>query len=101
LLSWIAIAGYFVDQGRQQAALVIVPCVLAAALVIFTGATVGTQTLYPIGPDGNPDTSQPGTTATMGIGIYLAGVAVAVAFTGALMLRKPAPNPKPDSKPTA
>jgi hypothetical protein len=70
------------------------------ALVFLTGATAGTQTLYPVGPNGNPDTSQAGTTATMGIGIYLAGVAVAVAFTGALMLRKPASNPTPDAKPT-
>jgi multisubunit Na+/H+ antiporter MnhG subunit len=100
LAIWIATAGYFVDQGRQQWALVFVPCILAAALVFLTGATAGTQTLYPVGPNGNPDTSQAGTTATMGIGIYLAGVAVAVAFTGALMLRKPASNPTPDAKPT-
>ena len=52
--------------------LVIVPCVFAAALVILTSMTAGTQTLYPVGRDGNPDTSQAGTTATMGIGIYLA-----------------------------
>ena len=97
LALWIAIGGYLVDQGRQRVALVIVPCVLAAVLVIFTGMTAGTQTLYPVGRDGNPDTSLPGTTATMGIGIYLAGVAVAVAFTGALMLRKPVPGPTPDS----
>lgn len=81
--------------------MVTVPCVLAVVQVISTGMTTGTQTLYPVGADSNPDTSQPGMTSTMGIGINLAGVAVAVAFAGALMLRKPAPNPTPDSKPTA
>ncbi len=101
LAIWIAAAGYYVDLGTQQAALVIVPCVLAGLLVAYLGVTEGTQTLYPVGADGVPDTTRPGTTATMGIGIYLAGVAVAAAFVGALMLRKPAANATPDAKPTA
>jgi hypothetical protein len=81
--------------------LVIVPCVFAAALVILTSMTAGTQTLYPVGRDGNPDTSQAGTTATMGSESISLTIAVAVAFTGALMLRNQAPNPTPDAKPTA
>jgi hypothetical protein len=84
---WIVIAGYYLDRGTQSPALIIVPCVLAAAWVIFTGITAGTQTLYPVGANGTPDTSQPGTASTAGIGIYLAGVGVGMAFTGALMLR--------------
>lgn len=89
LAIWTALGGYYVDQGRQKVALVIVPTILAGLWVVYITATAGTQTLYPVGPDGHPDTSLPGTTATMGIGIYLAGVGVAVAFVGALMLRKP------------
>lgn len=92
LAIWIAAGGYYVDQGRQKAALVIVPCVLAVGLVFFTAITEGAQTLYPIGADGNPDTAQPGTPATMGIGVYLAAVAVAVALAGSLMLREKKPT---------
>ena len=41
LAIWIAAAGYYVDRGTQQAALVIVPCVLAGLLVAYLGVTEG------------------------------------------------------------
>ncbi|MEY8013784.1 zinc ribbon domain-containing protein [Mycobacterium servetii] len=44
------------------------------------------RTLYPIGPDGNPITTQPGTLADFGIAIYVAGAGVAAASVGSLML---------------
>jgi hypothetical protein len=97
LAIWIAIAGYYVDRGSQKWALVILPCVLAAGLVFLFGAMAGDQTLYPVRLDGTVDTTAQGTPATMGIGIYLAGVAVAAAFVGALMLRKPAASPTPEN----
>ena len=87
LAIWTALSGYSVDQGRQRVALVIVPTVLAGLWVVYIAVTAGTQTLYPVGADGHPDTSMPGTTATMAIGIYLAGLGVTVAFIGAMMLR--------------
>jgi hypothetical protein len=45
------------------------------------------RTLYPIGADGGPDTSQPGVVAPLGIALYVAGADVAVALVGSLMLR--------------
>src|ERR1700739_4247884 len=44
----------------------------------------GLRTLSPIGPDGNPITTQPGTVASLGIAIYVAGAGIAAAFMGAL-----------------
>jgi hypothetical protein len=31
------------------------------------------RTLYPVGPNGVPDTSHPGTVASFGVAIYVAG----------------------------
>jgi hypothetical protein len=98
LAIWIAVGGYYADQGSQRAVLAILPCVIAGAWIVFTAISAGTEKLYPIGSDGNPDTSQPGSAASTGIGIYLAGVGVAGAFVGALMLRKASPN-APDAPP--
>jgi hypothetical protein len=99
LAIWISAAGYYADQGSQKIALVILPCVIAGAWIVFTAISAATEKLYPIGADGNPDTSQPGSAATTGIGIYLAGVGTAVALTGALMLRKTSPNSTSDARP--
>ena len=85
---WAAVGAYRVDQGRQRPAFVIAPCVFGLALVGYWAVMAGSQTLYPVGADGQPDTSLPGVAATPGIGIYLAGVGVAAAGVGALMLRK-------------
>jgi ribosomal protein S27E len=46
----------------------------------------GLRTLYPVGPDGNPITTQPGVVADLDIGIYVAGAGVAAAFVGSVML---------------
>jgi hypothetical protein len=48
------------------------------------------RTLYPVGPDGNPITTQPGMVANLGIAIYVAGAGVAAAFIGSVMLLRSA-----------
>lgn len=61
-------------------------CVLAAVDVLFTASDESVRTLYPVGPDGNPITTQPGMVANLGIAIYVAGVGVVAAFIGSMML---------------
>ena len=63
-------------------------CVLAAFRIVLWAVDKGTRTLYPVGANGTPDASQPGVVVPLGIAIYVAGAGVAVAITGALMLRQ-------------
>jgi hypothetical protein len=83
----IAASGYRVSQGRWSARWVpIVLCVLAAGLIVLYANGNDERTLYPVGPDGNPITTQPGVVANLGIAIYIAGAGVAAAFVGSVML---------------
>jgi len=63
---------------------------LAALLVIWLATDKDLRTLYPVGLDGSIDSSQPGVVTNLGIAVYVAGVGVAAAFIGALMLRQTA-----------
>jgi hypothetical protein len=85
----IAVSGFRVSQGRRTERWVpIILCAVAAALVVITANEKDLRTLYPIGPDGNPVTSQPGMVANLGVAIYVAGAGVAVAFIASLILRQ-------------
>jgi hypothetical protein len=77
--------GYRASQGKQSERWVLILICAFAAWSVFQNANdKGLRTLYPIGPDGNPIASQPGTVASLGIAIYVAGAGVAAAFMGAL-----------------
>ena len=81
----IAASGYRVSQGRWTARWVpIALCVSAAALIVLNYKDL--RTLYPVGPDGNPITTEPGIVANAGIAIYVAGAGIAAAFVGSVML---------------
>jgi hypothetical protein len=83
----IAASGYRVRQDRWRAGWVpIVLCVIAAGLIVLTANDKGLRTVYPLDPNGTPDTSQPGTAASLGIAIYVAGAGVAAALIGSVML---------------
>jgi ribosomal protein S27E len=86
----IAASGYRASRGTRTWWLPVLLCGIAAALLVFTAADKSTRTLYPVGPDGNPITTQPGMVADLGIAIYVAGAGVAAAFIGSLMLRRSA-----------
>ena len=81
----IAASGYRVSQGRWTARWIpIALCVSTAVLIVLNDKDL--RTLYPVGPDGNPITTQPGMVANPGIAIYVAGAGVAAAFIGSVML---------------
>jgi hypothetical protein len=84
----IAASGYRASRGTRTWWLPVVLCVLAAGLLVFYADDKDVRTLYPVGPDGNPITTQPGMVANLGIAIYVAGAGVAAAFIGSLMLRR-------------
>lgn len=77
----IAASGYRVKPGQ-----VIVLCGIAAGLIVFNANNKGLRTLYPVGPDGNPITTQPGMVADFGIAFYVAGAGVFAAFVGSVIL---------------
>jgi ribosomal protein L37AE/L43A len=82
-----AVWGYRVSQGRSTARWApIIFCIIAAAYIVFIGSDKSVRTLYPVGPDGNPITTQPGIVANLGIAIYVAGAGVAAALMGSVML---------------
>ncbi|MGF2952105.1 hypothetical protein ACOJVP_07120 [Mycobacterium sp. THU-M116] len=83
----IAVSGYRLSRGRWSVRwLPIVLCVVAALLAVGYVTNKDLRTLYPVGPDGNPITTQPGTLADFGIAIYVAGAGVAAASVGSLLL---------------
>jgi hypothetical protein len=83
----IAAAGFRVNQREgDRRALPFVLSALAAIRIVMWAADEGLRTLYPVGPDGTPITSQPGTVVPLGIAIYVAGAAAGAALIGSLML---------------
>jgi len=86
-----AVTGYRVGQGQSANWwLPLIPCGLAGLLVIWLATDTDLRTLYPVGPDGALDTSQPGVVTALGIAVYVAGAGVAAALVGGLMLRQTA-----------
>jgi len=83
----LALSGYQAGQGKQSArwSLVFVCAVAAIGIVLLANAK-SLRTLYPVGACGAVDTTQPGLVTNLGIAIYVAGAAVAVAFVGTLAL---------------
>jgi hypothetical protein len=83
----VAASGYRLSQGREKARpLPIILCLTAAGWLVLTANDKNMRTLYPVGPDGNPITTQPGVVADLDIAIYVAGAGVAAAFIGSVML---------------
>jgi hypothetical protein len=94
----IAASGYWVSQGKRTAGGVpILLCVGAAGLIVLNDEKL--RTLYPVGPDGTPITTEPGIVANPGIAIYVVWAGVAAAFIGSVMLlrsRQPKTKKCPD-----
>jgi hypothetical protein len=87
----IAVSGFRVDRRKGNGwALPVVLCVVGGILIAVWAADKGLRTLYPVGPDGSPMTSQPGIVADLGIAIYVAGAGFGIALIGSLMLRQTA-----------
>jgi hypothetical protein len=82
----IAVSGVRVSQRKPNGWLwTAILCVINAVFLVVWAKHEENRTLYPIGADGVPDSSQPGTVADFGIAIYVAGAVLAVAFIGSLM----------------
>jgi Uncharacterised protein family UPF0547 len=84
----IAGSGFLASQRNGKWPLTVLLCLVAGAEVFLHFTNTAERTLYPIGPNGAPDTTQPGTTTALGIALYVAGAGVAVALMGALGLRQ-------------
>jgi hypothetical protein len=85
----IAATGFQANQRRGNwLAYPIVLCVLAGFRVVDLAMDKDSRTLYPVKLDGTVDTSKPGTVAPLGIALYVAGAAVAIALIGSVMLRQ-------------
>lgn len=76
------------QRGGRWWGLTLVLCLFAVAQIIDWFVDKGVRTLYPVGPDGTPVTSQPGMVAALGIALYVAGAGVAIALIGTVMLRQ-------------
>ena len=69
----IAAGGFWASQGNGEWAMPAFLRVLAVIGIVIWAMNKDLRTLYPIGVDGTPDTSQPGMVASLGIAIYVAG----------------------------
>jgi hypothetical protein len=83
---WNRGRGFWSGNERWDRWKLIALCGFAAFLVL--GKTIDTdpRRLYPVGPGGVVDTTQPGMVASFGIAIYVAWAGVATAFVGSLWL---------------
>lgn len=94
----IAASGFRASQRKGNWwVLPVVLCVLAAIALANWATDKDLRTLYPIGANGNLDTSQPGMVASLGIAIYVAGAGVALALVGSLMLRQTEQSRAPEA----
>jgi len=59
--------------GKPVRGTCLVLAVLAGAFVVYIATDKNLRTLYPI-VNGTPDSSQPGTVAAAGVGVYVAGI---------------------------
>jgi hypothetical protein len=85
----IAASGYRVSKRNAKEWMVpTILCLIAAVGTVFIANYKDLRTLYPVGPNGVPDTSQPGMVATLGIATYVAGAGVVAALIGSLILRQ-------------
>jgi ribosomal protein L37AE/L43A len=82
------LAGYRSYHSGRRGFATIVWGLLGLALAIKVGNDKALRTLYPIGSNGEADASQPGTVASVGIAIYVAGAAGLVTAFGGLQMRK-------------
>jgi uncharacterized membrane protein YidH (DUF202 family) len=84
----IAATGYGARNGKGWGAPFGIGLLAAAGLALFA-MDKNQRTLYPVNPiNGTIDSSRPGTVADFGIGIYVAGLGIAMVVVGALMLRQ-------------
>ena len=82
----IAISGYWASQrGALWGLLPTLLCVVAALGIAVLDNNKDMRALYPVGLDGQADTSHP-VVASWGIAFYVAGAGVALALIGSLML---------------
>jgi hypothetical protein len=84
----VASAGYRLSMGKTKWGWPVALCFATGIVVVAFANSDDLRTLYPIGQDGTPDTSQPGTVASLGVAIYVAGAGVAAAAIGSLMLQQ-------------
>jgi ribosomal protein S27E len=84
----IAGSGFRASQRNGKWFTPLIWCILAAILIAIWFMDQGTRTLYPIGADGTPDTSQPGMVGSLGIALYVAAAGVGLALIGSLNLRQ-------------
>src|SRR5271167_4148182 len=72
-------SGYHASQGKPGARWFLVGlCAIGAVGIALLGSDKGLRTLYPVGPGGAVDTTQPGVVTSLDIAIYVAAAGVAV-----------------------
>jgi hypothetical protein len=81
----IAIAVYRPWQRGDRGGGAIYPALIAAGIVVLIASDTSLRTLYPVGLDGAPNTSLPGTVVGLGVAVYMAAAGAAISFIGAFM----------------
>jgi hypothetical protein len=82
-----AAAGLRATTGKNMRGTLLILGLLAGGYVAYMASNKGLRTLYPI-VNGNPDTSQPGVVAGVGIGIYVAAVGAGIVLLGRRVLAR-------------
>jgi phage FluMu protein Com len=84
----IASSGYRARYGKRWYVPLGIALFVAAGLALFA-MDKSHRTLYPVNPlNGTIDSSGPGTVAEFGLGIYVAGLGIAMVGVGSRMLRQ-------------
>ena len=77
--------GYQASRGKRGARwFLVVVCAITTFGIVLLANDTDLRTLYPAGPYGVVDHTQPGVVASLGIAFYVAGAGVIAAFIGAV-----------------
>lgn len=84
----VALDGFRCYQTGKRSWGVCAMGAIGLLIVIGLAESKGLRTLYPIGTDGQPDQSAPGTVVPLGIAVYVSGAGAALAAVGGWVLHQ-------------
>jgi hypothetical protein len=89
----IAAGGLYAGTGKVSWGLPLGLSIMTAFGLFGFAASDEQRTLYPVGADGTTDYSQLGVVVPLGVAMYVAGVGVALAIVGSVILRRTRTHP--------
>jgi uncharacterized membrane protein YfcA len=90
IAAYSVLAGYYSSSAGRRGWGPIIAGVCSILVAVQLGTDKALRTLYPLSPNGTPETSQHGIVASLGVAVYLAGaMSVLMVIAGIMMRQSP------------